>query len=209
VTLRRHWLFALLFTLGALLRVMAQVAYQPAILYFDSPRYLHNIHWLNPDGPDPLGYLLTERVLLGTFHDLAALAAFNHLLGLGIAGLIYAVLLRRGVKPWMAALATGPVLLDGFQLLIEQMVMSEPLFQFFVVLGIVLLLWRPPEPADGGGRRGVVRRGSAHAIRRPVAGAGRAAVLCAGRGTPVRPASGDGRGPAGGLRAADDRLRRL
>jgi len=133
--LRRHWLFVLLFTLGVLLRIMTQVAYQPAILYFDSARYLHNMYGLNPAGPDPVGYLLTARLLLGAFHDLAALAAFNHLLGLGMAGLIYAVLLRRGVKPWMAALAAGPVLLDGFQLLIEQMVMSEPLFEFFVVLG--------------------------------------------------------------------------
>jgi hypothetical protein len=147
VTLRRHWLFALLFALGVLLRVMAQVAYQPVILYYDSPRYLHNTHGLNPNGPDPLGYLVALRLLLGAFHNLALLATFNHLLGLGIAGLIYAVLLRRGVKPWMAALAAGPVLLDGLQLLIEQMVMSEPLFQFFVVLGIALLLWRPrPNP---------------------------------------------------------------
>jgi hypothetical protein len=152
VTLRRHWLFALLFTLGVLLRCMAQVAYQPAILYFDSPRYLHNIHWLNPRGPDPLGYLLTMRLLLGAFHDLAVLSAFNHLLGLGIAVMIYAVLLRRGVMPWMAALAAAPVLLDGLQLLLEQMVMSEPLFQFFVVLGIALLLWRPrPDPVTAAG----------------------------------------------------------
>jgi hypothetical protein len=151
-TLRRHWLFAVLLTLGVLLRVMAQVAYQPAILYFDSPRYLHNAYWLNPNGPDPLGYLVTVRLLLDAFHDLAALAAFNHLLGLGMAGLIYAVLLRRGVKPWMAALAAGPVLLDGFQLLVEQMVMSEPLFEFCVVLGIALLLWRPrPNPAMAAG----------------------------------------------------------
>ena len=152
--LRRHWLFALLFTLGVLLRVMAQVAYQPAILYFDSPGYIRSSYQLNPVGRDPLGYLLAVRLLLGAFHDLAALAAFNHLLGLGIAGLIYAVLLRRGVKPWMAALAPVPVLLDGFQLLIEQMVMSEPLFQFFLVLGIALLLWRPRPTlmtAAGGG----------------------------------------------------------
>ena len=140
--LRRHWLFALLFTLGVLLRVMAQVAYRPAILYFDSPGYIYASRQLNPVGRDPLGYLLAVRILLGAFHDLAALAAFNHALGLGIAGLIYAVLLRRGVRPWMAALAAGPVLLDGFQLLVEQMVMSEPLFQFFLVLGIALLLWR-------------------------------------------------------------------
>jgi hypothetical protein len=37
VTLQRHWLFALLLTLGVLLRVMAQVGYRPAILYYDSP----------------------------------------------------------------------------------------------------------------------------------------------------------------------------
>ena len=151
--LRRHWLFALLFTLGVLLRIMAQVAYRPAILYFDSPGYIWNSYQLKPVGKDPLGYLFVVRLLLGAFHDLAALAALNHLLGLGIAGLIYAVLLRRGVKPWIAALATVPVLLDGLQLLIEQMVMSEPLFQFFIVLGITLLLWhrRPTLMTAAGG----------------------------------------------------------
>jgi len=151
--LRRHWLFALLFTLGVLLRIMAQVAYQPAILYYDSPGYIRSSYQLNPVGRDPLGYLFVVRLLLEAFHDLAALTAFNHLLGLSIAGLIYAVLLRRGVKPWMAALATVPVLLDGFQLLIEQMVMSEPLFQFFIVLGITLLLWhrRPTLMTAAGG----------------------------------------------------------
>jgi dolichyl-phosphate-mannose-protein mannosyltransferase len=142
VTLRGHWLFALLFTLGVLLRVIAQVAYQPAILYFDSAGYL-GAYRLSLSQPDPPGYSLTAHLLLQVFHDLAPLAVFNHLLGLAIAGLIYAVLLRRGVRPWMAALAAAPVLLDGLQLLIEQMVMSEPLFQFFVVLGIALLLWRP------------------------------------------------------------------
>jgi len=123
------------------------VAYQPAILYYDSVGYLGKYR-LTLAEPDPLGYPFAARLLLGAFHDLAALAAFNHVLGLTIAGLIYAVLLRRGVKPWLAALAAGPVLLDGLQLLIEQMVMSEPLFEFFVVLGIALLLWRRrPNPA--------------------------------------------------------------
>src|SRR5262249_45289607 len=105
VMLRRHWLFALLFTLGVLLRVLAQVAYQPAILYLDSPFYLRNAYWLNPGGWNPLGYSLVVRVLLEGFHDLAALAAFNHLLGLGMAGLVYAALLRRGVPPEVGALA--------------------------------------------------------------------------------------------------------
>lgn len=142
VTLQRHWLFALLLTLGVLLRVMAQVGYRPAILYYDSPGYL-GVYHLKLAAPDPPGYPLVARLLLDAFHNLAVLAAFNHLLGLTTAGLIYAVLLRRGVKPWMAALATGPVLLDSFQVLIEQMVMSDPLLQFLVVLGIALLLWLP------------------------------------------------------------------
>lgn len=147
VLLRGHWLFALLFTLGVLLRVMAQVAYRPAILYFDSAGYL-GAYRLSLAEPDPPGYSVTVHLLLRVFHDLAVLAALNHLLGLAIAGLIYAVLLRRGVRPWMAALATAPVLLDGLQLLMEQMVMSEPMFQFFAVLGTALLLWRPrPNPA--------------------------------------------------------------
>ena len=113
-----------------------------AILYYDSPGYL-GVYHLKLAAPDPPGYPLVARLLLDAFHNLAVLAAFNHLLGLTTAGLIYAVLLRRGVKPWMAALATGPVLLDSFQVLIEQMVMSDPLLQFLVVLGIALLLWLP------------------------------------------------------------------
>src|SRR5262249_59980781 len=134
VMLRRHWLFALLFTLGVLLRVLAQVAYQPAILYLDSPFYLRNAYWLNPGGWNPLGYSLVVRVLLEGFHDLAALAAFNHLLGLGMAGLIYAVLLRRGVTPWMGALASGPGVVRGFPLFFSPVGIFDSLLPFFFLL---------------------------------------------------------------------------
>ena len=158
-----------------------------------------------------MGYPLTARLLLDAFHNLAALSVFNHLLGLGIAGLIYAVLLRRGVSPWIAALATGPVLLDGFQLLIEQMVMSEPQFEFFVVLGVGHAVAVRPRPdlVTASASRRVVRGGSAHAGTRPVAGRDWAAVLCAGSRTPARPACRDFGGLASGVRPADDRLRRL
>ncbi|HYA52530.1 MAG TPA: hypothetical protein VEG33_15335, partial [Streptosporangiaceae bacterium] len=75
-TLRRHWLFALLLSLGMLLRVMAQAAYQPAILYYDSPGYL-GVYHLKLAAPDPPGYPLIARLLLDAFHDLAVLAAVN------------------------------------------------------------------------------------------------------------------------------------
>src|SRR5580700_1089216 len=38
--LRRHWLLAILLAAGLTLRVLAQIAYRPALLYIDSLKYL-------------------------------------------------------------------------------------------------------------------------------------------------------------------------
>jgi hypothetical protein len=40
--LRRHWLIAILLTAGLVLRILAQVAYRPALFYIDSTRYLYH-----------------------------------------------------------------------------------------------------------------------------------------------------------------------
>src|ERR1035438_4646599 len=53
--LRRHWLLAVLLTAGLVMRVLAQIAYRPALLYIDSIKYLYIAL-----GADPVGY----RVLL-------------------------------------------------------------------------------------------------------------------------------------------------
>ncbi|MGH8868075.1 MAG: glycosyltransferase family 2 protein [Actinomycetes bacterium] len=145
--LRRHGVFLGLLVCGLVLRVLVQWTYGSAFLFYDSQRYLDNVHELDPGGEGPLGYTVFIRGVLGVLPDLAVLAAVNHLLGLGMAVLIYAVLLRRGVRPWLAALAAAPVLLDAYQLVIEHMVMSDVLFQFLVVVGVALLLWRGrPDP---------------------------------------------------------------
>ena len=39
-TVRRHWLFVLVLTAGLALRVLAEIAYRPALLYIDSAKYL-------------------------------------------------------------------------------------------------------------------------------------------------------------------------
>src|SRR5260221_8325710 len=56
---------------------------------------------------------------------------------------LYVVLLRRGVSRWLAALAVAPVLLDAYQLQIEQMIMPDVWFEAMLVAGLVVLLWRP------------------------------------------------------------------
>ena len=140
--LRRHWLLASLLTAGLVLRVLAQVAYQPALFYIDSIKYLFGAY----PGDDPPGYLLVLRPFLAVA-NLTAVAAVQHLLGLGTAVALYVLLLRRGSPRWLAALATAPVLLDGYQLQIEQTVMPDVLFEVLMVAGLVVLLWQPrPRP---------------------------------------------------------------
>src|SRR5208282_2749203 len=67
----------------------------------------------------------------------------QHLMGLGVAVMMYLLLLRRsGVSPRWATAATLPVLLDGFEIEDEHMVMAEALFTFLVMLAMLLILWR-------------------------------------------------------------------
>ena len=73
-------------------------------------------------------------------------AALQHLAGLAMAVVLYLVLRRRGVPNWLAALATAPVLLDAYQLQIEQSIMPDTAFEVLIVAGLAVLLWerRPP-----------------------------------------------------------------
>ncbi|HSS90466.1 MAG TPA: hypothetical protein VLL69_14195, partial [Streptosporangiaceae bacterium] len=137
--LRRHWLAAALLTAGLVLRVLAQLAYRPALFYIDTTRYLYNA-----EGMDPVGYKGPLRAIL-LVANFDAVAAVQHLLGLAMAVVIYLLLLRRGVPRWLAALAIAPVLLDAYQLQQEQAVMPGAWFAALIVAGLAILLW-PPRP---------------------------------------------------------------
>jgi hypothetical protein len=146
--LRRHWLLAVLLAAGLILRVLAQAAYRPALLFSDSVRYLYL-----SGGNDPVGYrVLLKPVLLAG--NLELVAAVQHLLGLGMAVALYILLLRRGAPRVLAALATAPVLLDAYQVQMEQSIMSDVLFEVLIVAGLVILAWehapRPWLVAAGG-----------------------------------------------------------
>ena len=149
-TLRKHWLLGLLLAAGLVLRAVAQVGYEPALLFIDSKKYIFGTDFTSTDWGsfDPLGYsLLVLRPVL-EFADLAFVALVQHVLGLAMAVALYALMLRRGVPRWLAALAVAPVLLDAYQLNAEQTIMPDVLFEALLVAGIVLLLWLP-RPALG------------------------------------------------------------
>jgi hypothetical protein len=142
---RRHWVLGLLLAAGLVLRAATQVGYEPALLFIDSKKYIFGTNFAsNGWGSfDPLGYtLLVLRPVL-MVADLAFVALLQHVLGMAMAIALYALMLRRGVTRWLAALAVAPVLLDAYQLNAEQTIMPDVLFEALLVAGIVLLLWRP------------------------------------------------------------------
>ncbi len=195
--LRRHWPAAALLAAGLVLRALAQLAYRPALFYIDTTRYLYNAA-----GMDPVGYKGPLRAILQVA-NFDAVVAIQHLLGLAMAVVIYLLLLRRGAPRWLAALAIAPVLLDAYQLQIEQTIMPDTWFEALIVAGLAILLWRPRTSWRGAVAAGIVLGTSAtvaqvgEALILPaviyllVAGGGRrhavgtAAALCAACAVPI------------------------
>ncbi|MGP4020181.1 glycosyltransferase family 2 protein [Saccharopolyspora sp. 5N708] len=138
--LRRHWLLALFVLAGLALRIVVQLAYRPALLYIDSFRYLDDVGAFFPGGINPVGYEVFLWPLLAV-GSLTFVVVVQHLLGLGLGVGIYVLLRRFRVRPWLAAVAAAPVLLDAYQLQIEQNIMSDLLFQVLLLAVIYVLTW--------------------------------------------------------------------
>ncbi len=138
----RHRLFSALLVAAAGLRVLVQVAYRPALLFYgDSIAYLANASHLAPESIRPAGYPAFLRAVL-VVPDLALVPAIQHVLGLITGGLVYALIRRLGAGPVAGSIAAAPVLFDAYELNLEQHVLSEALFTLLVVGALVVLLWR-------------------------------------------------------------------
>ena len=114
------------------------MAYWPALVYIDTPRYLGNF----AIGIDPLGYefLFTKPILL-LHAGLAGVVLAQHVLGLAIGAALYALVVRHGAPRWLGVLAAAPILLDSYQLQAEQMIMSDAFFEALICAALVVLAW--------------------------------------------------------------------
>jgi hypothetical protein len=153
--LARHWLFAAAFVLGVLARLLTMSGFPPAIWFGgDSAAYLSTALRLSPGTSRLSGYGL-ELALLRPFHSFAVVTAVQHLQGLAVAVMIYALLRRFRVPAWVATLATLPVLLYAYQLELEQEILASATFGFLIVVAITLTVWwragHPPWPAIAAG----------------------------------------------------------
>jgi hypothetical protein len=142
VLVARHPQFSVALAVGAALRLVAMLGY-PGALWFAGDSYVYVGAALRPtpDQSKTTGYSLFLRALL-PFHSFTLVTGVQHLMGLGIAVMVYVLARRAGVSKLWATAATLPVLLDGFEIEDEHMVMAEALFTFLVVLAMLLILWR-------------------------------------------------------------------
>jgi hypothetical protein len=142
-TLIRHNIaFSILFTIGTAVRVAVSLAYQPALLLQrDTYTYLNLA--LDPgfEGFRPGVYPLILKGLL-PFENLIVVTTLQHVAGLGIGLLLYLLLRRLKVGPSLAAMGVAPVLLDAYQIDIEQFILTEAFFETFIVAAVALLVWK-------------------------------------------------------------------
>jgi hypothetical protein len=150
--LRQHLALVIVLAAASALRVIALVAVYPGIWFSDSNSYLQVATTGKLSVVRVQGYALFLAPFLH-LGSAGALIVTQHLIGVAIVVLLYALLLRRGVSKLVAVLAVLPAALDAYFIALEHMIMSETLFHACVVSGIALLLWheRLSIPAAVGG----------------------------------------------------------
>jgi hypothetical protein len=139
---RRNWIFSIALAVAVAPRVIAMLGFRPAVLFrMDTFDYLWDSLHLTPNVINPSGYSLFLW-LLKPVHSLVLVVALQHLMGLTVAILVYAILRRYNVPPWIATLAAAPTLFDPAQILVEQFIMADLLATTLMVVALAILLLR-------------------------------------------------------------------
>jgi hypothetical protein len=138
----RHRLFCIALGAGAFVRLLVMIAY-PGALWFAGDSYVYVGAALRPrpDLSKTTGYSLFLRALL-PFHSFVLVTLVQALFGLAVAVMVYALARRAGVSERWSVAASLPVLLDGFEIEDEHMIMAEALFTALIVSAMALILWR-------------------------------------------------------------------
>ena len=149
---RRDRVLLVMLAVAVALRVLATFAFRPGLMLFgDSYSYVRNAQHLQAYWFHPLGYPVFLRLLWWT-HFTVVVVVVQHLLGLAAGVAIYLLLRRAGLRPAFAALGVAPVLLDAYEVDVEQFLLSDTLFLVLIVLALALVLVpERPSPLVAGG----------------------------------------------------------
>jgi hypothetical protein len=136
-----RWL-VLVFGLAVALRLAVAITYRP-FLFDDSWSYLDAAYSAFPVGISfarPSGYPLVIKALSLAGHHPFVISTVQHIGGLAGGLLVYLLLTRRQVPRWLAATATGLVLLDLYAIALEQAILSEAFFTLALVGAVYLAI---------------------------------------------------------------------
>jgi hypothetical protein len=143
---RNHRLFTILVLLSLLPRILATRAFRPALLTADSFLYMKDAVNSTLGVIRPSGYSFFLRVL-EPFHSLLLVTTIQHLMGIGIAVIVYGLLRYHGLPGWGAALAAAPTLFDSRQIALESYILPDTLYCLVIMLAVAILLTkRTPRP---------------------------------------------------------------
>jgi hypothetical protein len=130
----------LLLITGGVVRVTLMLAYFPAnMMSYDSPRFarvdsmpIFGDFWM------PAAYPMLLQVLHAISHQLWFTIAVQHALGLSVGLMIFWIMRRLGVKPWVACLPAAVAFLSGDLLYLEHIVLADGFLIFLTTAGLAM-----------------------------------------------------------------------
>jgi hypothetical protein len=137
---RDHRLFTILVLLALVPRVLAALAFRPALLTADSFLYMTDAAHGTLGTIRPSGYSLLLDLLRPLPYPLLAVTTVQHLMGIAIAVIVYGMLRYWGLPAWGASLAALPTLFDPREIALESYILPDALYNLMLLLAVALLL---------------------------------------------------------------------
>lgn len=140
--LHRHWPILAVLALAVVARAVVAIAYAPALMFPDSWSYVgaaygeSHLGGIRPPGYGLVMFALDEV----TGPSLGVVTALQHVAGLGVGVIVYALLLRLGTGRLIATVAAALVLLDGYTIALEQHILAESFTTAAMVASVALLV---------------------------------------------------------------------
>ncbi len=125
--------------MSVLPRALVALGFRPALLIADSFGYMGEGVNRALGQLRPGGYPALLR-LLEPFHSLLLITTLQHMLGIGVAVIVYGVLRHWGLPAWAAVLAAAPTLLDSRQIVLESYILPDTVYGFVVIAAAGILL---------------------------------------------------------------------
>src|SRR6266550_4365004 len=139
---RNHRLFTIAACVSVIPRVIAALGFKPALYIQDSFSYMKEGVQFAVGQLRPAEYPLMLRVL-EPLHSLPLVTTLQHLMGIALAAVIYAVLRTGGLPAWGATLAAAPTLFDSRQIWLESSILPDTLFTLVLMIAVAILVVRP------------------------------------------------------------------